>query len=50
LRVKGSGNYAVATHKGAGVFVTFANGHRLTITTVNAEHVAGALNSLADQH
>ncbi|WP_072805171.1 DUF1648 domain-containing protein [Rhodococcoides yunnanense] len=47
LRVKGRGNFAVATAKGPAVFVTFANGDRLTITTEHAERIAGALNSLA---
>lgn len=47
LRVKGRGNYAVATAKGPAVFVTFANGQRLTITTEHAERIAGALNTLA---
>lgn len=49
LRVKGRGNYAVATTKGPAVFVTFANGQRLTITTEHADRVAGTLNSLASQ-
>ena len=49
LRVKGRGNYAVATAKGPAVFVTFANGERLTVTTPNADRIAGALNTLASQ-
>lgn len=47
LRVKGRGNYAIATSKGPAVFVTFANGQRLTITTDRAEQIAGTLNTLA---
>ena len=49
LRVRGRGNYAVATAKGPAVFVTFANGERLTVTTPNADRIAGALNTLASQ-
>ncbi len=49
LRVKGRGNYAVATTTGPAVFVTFANGQRLTITTPRAELIAGSLNSMASQ-
>ncbi|MGA9872420.1 MAG: DUF1648 domain-containing protein [Rhodococcus sp. (in: high G+C Gram-positive bacteria)] len=49
LRVKGRGNYAVATTKGPAVFLTLAGGHRLTITTPNAERIAGTINSLAAQ-
>ncbi len=49
LRVRGRGDYAVATSKGPAVFVTFANGQRLTITTPRAEHIAGTLNTLASQ-
>ena len=49
LRVKGRGNYAGATAKGPAVFVTFANGERLTVTTPNADRIAGALNTLASQ-
>lgn len=49
LRSKGRGNYAVATTKGPAVFVTFANGQRLTITTANAEHIAGTINTLCSQ-
>lgn len=49
LRVKGRGNYAVATAKGPAVFVTFANGQRLTISTKDAESIAGTLNSLASR-
>ncbi|MDJ0393587.1 DUF1648 domain-containing protein [Rhodococcus sp. G-MC3] len=47
LRVKGRGNYAVATATGPAVFVTFANGQRLTITTGRAEQIAGVLNTLS---
>lgn len=47
LRVKGRGNYAVATAKGPALFLTFANGQRLTITTAKAEPIAAAVNSLA---
>nr|WP_296776967.1 DUF1648 domain-containing protein [Rhodococcus sp. (in: high G+C Gram-positive bacteria)] len=49
LRVKGRGNFAVATAKGPAVFVTFANGQRLTITTERAEQIACTLNTLSSQ-
>lgn len=49
LRAKGRGNYAVATSKGPAVFVTFANGQRLTITTTHADRIAGTLNTLASE-
>ncbi|CCQ14155.1 Hypothetical membrane protein [Rhodococcus sp. AW25M09] len=46
LRVKGRGNYAVATETGPAAFVTFANGDRLTIGSDAAEKIAGTLNTL----
>ncbi|MFY2790305.1 DUF1648 domain-containing protein [Rhodococcus sp. MALMAid1271] len=46
LRVKGRGNYAVATETGPAAFVTFANGDRLTIGTAEADTIAGTLNTL----
>lgn len=49
LRVKGRGNYAVATRSGPAVVFTAANGQRLTVTTARAEDMAGALNTLADR-
>lgn len=49
LRSKGHGNYAVATSKGPAVFITFANGQRLTITTPRAEQIVGAINTLASE-
>ncbi|MFC4603855.1 DUF1648 domain-containing protein [Rhodococcus kronopolitis] len=49
LRVKGRGNYAVATRSGPAVVFTAANGQRLTVTSARAAEMAGALNALADK-
>ncbi|MGF7122037.1 DUF1648 domain-containing protein [Rhodococcus sp. BE178] len=49
LKTKGRGNYGVVTRTGPAVVVTFACGHRLTVTTPKAEEIAGALNTLADR-
>lgn len=49
LRVKGRGNYAVATRKGPAVFLTFANGQKLTVTVDGADAIAGTVNSLASE-
>lgn len=49
LKAKGRGNYGVVTRTGPAVVITFACGHRLTVTTPRAEEVAGALNTLADR-
>ncbi|MGV8872674.1 MAG: DUF1648 domain-containing protein [Rhodococcus sp. (in: high G+C Gram-positive bacteria)] len=46
LRIKGRGNYAVATAAGPAAFVTFANGDRLTIGAAGAATIAGTLNTL----
>ncbi|CAM3165556.1 DUF1648 domain-containing protein [Prescottella defluvii] len=49
IKVKGRGNYGVVTRTGPAVVVTFACGHRLTVTTPKADEIAGALNTLADR-
>lgn len=49
LKVKGRGNYGLVTRTGPAVVITFACGHRLTVTTPKAEEIAGALNTLADR-
>ncbi|MCL2533878.1 MAG: DUF1648 domain-containing protein [Nocardiaceae bacterium] len=48
IKAKGRGNYGVVTRTGPAVELTFACGHRLTVTTPRAEEIAGALNTLAD--
>lgn len=49
IKVKGRGNYGVVTRTGPAVVITFACGDRLTVTTPEAERIAGALNTLADR-
>ncbi|PTR25751.1 uncharacterized protein DUF1648 [Rhodococcus sp. OK519] len=48
VKAKGRGNYGVVTRTGPAVVITFACGDRLTVTTPEAERIAGALNTLAD--
>jgi hypothetical protein len=49
LRVKGRGRYGLVTNTGPAVVVTTASGHEFTVTTVRAEEMAGAINTLADR-
>ncbi|MEU2003758.1 DUF1648 domain-containing protein [Rhodococcus sp. NPDC019627] len=49
LKVKGPRNYGVVTRTGPAVIVTTACGDRLTITTAEAEDMAGVLNAFADR-
>ncbi|AOW95213.1 DUF1648 domain-containing protein [Rhodococcus sp. WMMA185] len=47
--VKSPRNFGVVTKTGPAVIVTTACGDRLTVTSARADHLAGALNSLADR-
>lgn len=49
LKVKGPRNYGVVTRTGPAVIVTTACGDRLTVTTAEAEDMAGVLNAFADR-
>ncbi|MCQ4119610.1 DUF1648 domain-containing protein [Rhodococcus tibetensis] len=49
LKVKGARNYGVVTRTGPAVIITMACGDRLTVTTSEAEEMAGVVNAFADR-
>lgn len=49
LRTRGKKQYALVFQRGPAVAITTGGGYTFTITTEDAEHIAGILNSAADQ-